>query len=105
MLVVVIVPKNNNENGREDGFSTNLIYTEGTEYVSRMNNSLPYVRCVCYYYIVPLLIAEAKFTLSDNVMFRLIPNHNRSRVSFIFTCVVFYFWVVRVSLVPLHNFA
>ena len=47
MLVVVLkVPKNNNENGKEDGISTNGEYTQGTEYISRMDNSLPYV-CIC----------------------------------------------------------
>ena len=34
MLVVVIVPKNNNKNEKEDGFNTNEKYTEGTEYIS-----------------------------------------------------------------------
>ena len=34
MLVVVIVPKNNNKNEKEDGFNTNEEYTEGTEYIS-----------------------------------------------------------------------
>ena len=48
---------------------------------------------VCYYYIVLLLIAKAKFTLSDNVMFRLIPKHNRdecrlSLVALSFTSVL-----------------
>ena len=34
------------ENGKEDGISTNGEYTQGTEYISRMDNSLPYV-CIC----------------------------------------------------------
>ena len=74
MLVVVLVPKITMKMGKKMVLAqTENILKVPNTYLVWTIHCLTYVYVCCYYRVL-LLILKAKFTLSDNVMFRLLPH-------------------------------